>query len=384
MSSELEQRNRELSILNTIAQALNQETNLARALQATLHHVAALCDVKTAWIWLLDEDTNAPYLAAAQNLPPALKDNPAAMDGSAYCYCLDTYQAGNLEGAANINMITCSRLKNLLTGTDGLRYHASIPLYAHGRALGMMNVVSMDMQELAQDHLRLLYTIGDLLSIAVERMRLFEQSSQLGAIEERNRIARDFHDTIAQGLTGIILQLETADALLDVDQKARARDIVQQALVAARQNLDEARRSVLDLRAAPLEGKTLSEAVEHLAQRYSEAAQWQLEMSLGENRTLPKRVEMGLFRITQEALNNIQQHANAEKVTLHLTTTPTTVSLCIVDNGVGFDIETSINDRLGLVGIRERVHLLHGNLSVSSDVGSGTALHIEIPLEKNQ
>ncbi len=130
-TDKLRRRNRELSILNAIAQSLNREVDLDRALQAAMAQVADLLDLQTGWIWLLHEETQAAYLAAALNLPPALADNPARMEG--WCYCLDTYQKGDLEGAANVNVVTCSRLKNLVDGTDGLRYHASIPLYAHDK-----------------------------------------------------------------------------------------------------------------------------------------------------------------------------------------------------------------------------------------------------------
>lgn len=101
-----------------------------------------------------------------QNLPPALVHNPSLMEGD--CYCLRTYREGDLEGAANVNVVTCSRIKNLVDGTDGLRYHASIPLYASDNTrLGVLNVASEDWRELSAEDLRLLYTVGDLLSIAV-------------------------------------------------------------------------------------------------------------------------------------------------------------------------------------------------------------------------
>jgi two-component system NarL family sensor kinase len=128
-------------------------------------------------------------VAAAQNLPPALANNPQRMEGD--CYCLDTFRAGDLEGAANVNVITCTRLKGLVDGTAGLRAHASVPLYAHGKRLGVLNVVSGDWRELSAEELRLLYTVGDLVGIAIERARLFAASTQIGALEERNRLARE-------------------------------------------------------------------------------------------------------------------------------------------------------------------------------------------------
>ncbi len=223
-TEKLQRRNRELSILNTIAEALNRENDLDRALQTTLEQVAKLFDLQTGWIWLMEGDT--PYLAIALHLPPALIEHPELMDGEEYCHCLDTYKRGDLSGAANVNIVTCTRLKGLIGDTDGLRYHASIPLYAHGKKLGMLNVVSKDWDKLSPDDLKLLYTIGDLLSIAIERARLFSESIQFGAAEERNRLAREIHDTLAQGLTAIALQLEAADALLE-SGKSRGKIVLQ-------------------------------------------------------------------------------------------------------------------------------------------------------------
>jgi two-component system NarL family sensor kinase len=272
-TEKLQQRNHELSILNTIAEALSREVDLDRAMHTTLEQVAELFDLQTGWIWLMDDEK--PYLAISQNLPPALKNHPELMNGEKYCHCLDTYKRGDLSGAANINIVLCTRLQGLLGGTDGLRFHASIPLYAHGKKLGMLNVVSKDWDKLSAEDLKLLYTIGDLLSIAIERTRLFSQSIEFGAAEERTRIAREIHDTLAQGLTAIALQLESADVLLENDaQIDRARQLVQQALVLTRSNLEEARRSVQDLRAAPLEGRQLADALKTLCDEY--AQRWDL------------------------------------------------------------------------------------------------------------
>jgi len=376
----LKQRNRELSILNTITEALNRSVDLDETLRVTLAQVADLFDLQTAWVWLLREGTGESYLAAAQNLPPALTKKPERMEGP--CYCLDTYNSGDLDGAANVNIITCSRLKWLSEGTGGLRYHASIPLYAHGKKLGVLNVASGDWRELSPEDLRLLYTIGDLLSIAIERARLFQRSVQLGASDERNRLAREIHDTLAQGLAGIALQLETADALLDGQAApAKIQHYVQYALKMTRASLEEARRSVLDLRAAPLENHTLAEALRALAESYQ--SKWNMKVifsATGQNHPLPVQVETGLYRVAQEALTNAQKHANAQKIILRLVTTLDHIQLTIADDGQGFDPEKLIQGRFGLVGLNERVKLLGGQFHLQSSPGEGTQVEAIVPL----
>ncbi len=379
-TDQLKQRNRELLILNHIAEALNQKVDLSQALQTALAQAAELLGLRTGWVWLLREETGDSYLAAAQNLPPALANAPHRMEGR--CYCLDTYRAGDLNGAANVNVVTCSRLKSLVDGTEGLRYHASIPLYAHGKQLGVMNVASPDWRELSPDDLRLLYTIGDLLSIAIERARLFERSVQFGAIEERNRLAREIHDTLAQGLAAIALHLETADALLETDKPGTAQQTIHQALSLTRKNLEEARRSVLDLRAAPLEGRSLPEALATLAQEWAEKGSLALDVTLtGQYHPLPVRVEVGLFRMAQEAFTNVVKHAHAQHLTVKLVITPDRARLVVEDDGQGFDADNIPKGRYGLTGINERTRLLNGDLMLESCPGEGTRLTISVPVE---
>lgn len=374
----LRQRNHELSILNTIAAALNEEVDLTRALHTALAQVAELLGLETGWVFLLDADCK-PYLAAAQNLPPALAEHPRRMGGT--CTCLDEYDNCELDAPVNI---TCSRLKNLVEGTHGLRVHASIPLVARGEHLGLLNVASTDWDDLCADNLRLLSTVGDLVSMAVERARLFNASVELGAAQERNRLARELHDTLAQGLSAITLQLETADALLENGSSARARQALDRALAAARANLEDVRRSVLDLRAAPLEGRTLSEA---LAALCAESSQKKLpvifEQSEG-RRPLPARVEIGLYRVAQEAITNAKRHAHASCICVQLITAPHQVELVVEDDGCGFDPDHIAPGHYGLIGLNERVRLLGGRVELCSTPGEGTWLEVVVPLEGHE
>lgn len=370
----LRRRNRELTILKAIAEALNASVELEESLSVTLGLVAEWSGLRTGWVWLLDPVTAEPVLAAARDLPPGLADHPRRMEG--WCYCLRTFRDGDLRGAANVNVLTCSRLQWLEEGTEGLRFHASVPLYAHGRKVGVLNVASTEWRELSPEELRLLHTVGDMLGIAVERARLYERSILAGALEERNRLAREIHDTLAQGLSAIALRLDTVDALLEtgVDGE-RVEALVAEALEITRANLEEARRTVLDLRAAPLEGRTLADALRELVVAEPLA---HLDVE-GADRSLPARVEVGLFRIAQELLSNVSHHANANTVQVRLYANTENVTLTVEDDGTGFDPEARAADRFGLTGINERVRLMGGTLSIDSTPGAGTRVRVEVP-----
>jgi two-component system NarL family sensor kinase len=389
----------DVEVLNEIAGALNASVSITTSLDATLARVAHLLGLRAGWVWLLDEATGEPYLAAAQNLPAALADYPRRMEGN--CFCLTALARGELRDAANI--VTCSRLQWLSEGTAGLRFHASIPLQARGKTLGVMNLASTEWRELSTRELRLLHVIGDMLGVAIERSRLFERSTRAGASEERNRLAREIHDTLAQGLAATTLQLETVDALLDTDPRrmtpddvARTRAAVRRALQLTRQSLEDARRSVLDLRPAPLEGRTLAEALRALCQeRSDDDAPPRIRFHARDgSRPLSARLEAGLYRIAQEALANALRHAAARNIAVSLASDPEMITLTIEDDGCGFETDGCTfevclhaprpEDRsahFGVVGMYERARLLGGKLILQSTPGQGTRVQAIVPLE---
>jgi two-component system NarL family sensor kinase len=430
----LAQQYRELEILNEIAGALNESVSLADSLGATLSRVAEFLNLQAGWVWLFNETTGQPYLAAAQNLPAALAEYPERMAGS--CYCLGAFRRGALRNAANV--FACSRLEWLTEGTAGLRFHASVPLHARGKRLGVMNVASTEWRELSTCELRLLHTIGEMLGVAIERSRLFEQSARTGATEERNRLAREIHDTLAQGLAATALQLETVDALLeldptriDEDDLARARAAVRRALQLTRQNLDDTRRSVLDLRPAPLEGRSLVDALRALCQELTQdqrrhdagtSANGAVHsadtghptdtshpaavghssnpspridfQARGETRPIPARLEAGVYRIAREALANALRHAAATNIVVQLVITAERIQLIVEDDGRGFETDgysfdlcanaPQTDDRaahFGVAGMYERARLLDGELTLQSAPGEGTRVEAVIPLE---
>jgi two-component system NarL family sensor kinase len=269
-----------------------------------------------------------------------------------------------------------------VAGKNELQCHASIPLYADDRKLGILNVASRDWRRLSEDDLNLLYTVGALVSLAIERTRLAAASAQLATLEERNRLARTIHDTLAQSLAAISIQLETADALADGNGNSRLADTVRRALTLTRSTLDEARRSVMDLRAAPLDGRTLTQALRALAddletdqERLTLTVRW-----LGGERAIPAAVEMGFYSIAREALTNVARHARATRAGVLLTGERGRLRMRIEDDGVGFDPAQVPAGRFGLVGMSERARLLGGTLEVTSSVGDGTHIDVDVPV----
>jgi two-component system NarL family sensor kinase len=314
-------------------------------------------------------------------MPPGLIEHSDLMLGE--CYCLTTYEAGDLRGAANVNVVWCTRLGKLHEGSNDLRYHASIPLYADERKLGVLNVASRDWRALSATDLNLLYTIGALVSLAVERTRLAERDARLAASEERNRIARDLHDTLAQSLAAIALQLESADALVERGDADRVAATIRRTLDLTRTALDEARRSVLELRAAPLEGRGLLAAINSLGDELHDRAGNAIVVSVYERgllHGLPAAVEVALYQIAREALTNISRHASALTASVSVERVGDRVLMQIADDGAGFDVATTRSDRFGLVGMSERARLLGGELRIASSLGGGTTIEVDVPL----
>jgi two-component system NarL family sensor kinase len=238
-SDALLQRNRELFILNHIAETLNRTSDIQTALDDTLASVVELMGLQTGWIFLLD-DAGKLYTAAYHELPPALEYPGPAWCGG--CSCNSLFKSGELHTAVNI--VQCSRLAEVEGDRRGLEFHACAPLHSEDRMLGILNVASPGWDVFTPDTLLLLSAVGAQLGTAIERSRLSHQAVVLAALEERNRIAREIHDTLAQGLAAITLHLEAAQALAEIKPET-ARHKIAQALNLARTSLHEARRSVL-------------------------------------------------------------------------------------------------------------------------------------------
>ncbi|GAB3963578.1 sensor histidine kinase [Actinoallomurus acanthiterrae] len=209
------------------------------------------------------------------------------------------------------------------------------------------------------------------------RAELAEVSREAGVMAERERMAAEIHDTLAQGFTSILMLLQAADAYVLRDPEA-ARRQVGLAARTARENLAEARALVAALPPAPLGESSLDEAVGRLAERLREEVGVTADYTLaGEPRRLTAGAEVVLLRVAQESLANVRKHAKADRVEVGLAYAAESVRLEVRDDGVGFTPGASSG--FGLHGMRERVGQVGGTLDVRSEPGAGTAVVVEVP-----
>jgi signal transduction histidine kinase len=219
-------------------------------------------------------------------------------------------------------------------------------------------------------------------TLACQLRRLSRQSRQAAVMAERNRMARDIHDTLAQGFTGIILQLEAIEEALSQGLFAKAKEFVARAAALARDSLQEARHSVQALRPQTLMENDLREALQHLTRKMTADTGVRAKFDVtGHAPELPQEWEENLLRIGQEVLTNVLRHAQARNFNARLAFEDRQIHLTLSDDGKGFD-PAARHEGFGLRGMRERVETMGGRLSIQSANGQGCTISIVLPLPK--
>jgi two-component system, NarL family, sensor histidine kinase YdfH len=220
--------------------------------------------------------------------------------------------------------------------------------------------------------------------LAAAHLQLGEYAAQvedLTLAAERQRMARELHDTLAQGLAGLILQLEASRSQLDQGRSARAGEIIDQAMARARSTLHEARQVIGDLRAPQDAVNDLGLAIRREAERFSLATGIPCAVEITLSTPLPPRINEHAARVVAEALSNVAQHAQASQVWVNAVQGAAGVEITVRDDGVGFAAGAAgpQGGHYGLVGMRERARLAGGELAVASAPGQGTTVRLNLP-----
>jgi PAS domain S-box-containing protein len=255
-----------------------------------------------------------------------------------------------------------------------------VPMLIAGRVSGFIGIRFSLRRGFRQEEIELTRALAHQATLAIQLTHLSAQSRQSAVMAERNRMARDIHDTLAQGFTGVIVQLEAAGEAMSQSRTARVSDHLDQAGELARESLREARRSMQALRPQALEGKQLSEALRDLVKKMTAGTTVKAEFtSQGEQQKLPPEWEANLLRIGQEVLTNVLRHARASEFNVLLVFDSRAIRLNLRDDGCGFDPKRR-HEGFGLQGMRERAEGMGGQLSIESANGKGTMISIVLPL----
>jgi signal transduction histidine kinase len=353
---ELRARNDELVALNALAASLTRSLDSGLILQDALDAVRAIHPMQCGRGYVMEGDR----LNAASSWPPGA----APVDG------LDAVAA---EAVHRNRPMRRAAAKGTLLGW---------PLATRQGSVGALAVLTEQAPKLGTR--RLLQAVADQVALALRTSRLSAAGRDHAVLEERTRLAREIHDTLAQQLTGIVIQLEAAGTLIERGS-SRAGQSVQIARDLARSALQEARRSVWNLRPAPLSATGLLGAIQR------EAEAWEARTGIParvRTRSVPPRPalhpagEVALLRVVQEALSNVANHAHATRVDITIRSDRGELVVSVRDNGQGFDpsAERPREDCFGLDGMRERVRSAGGTLSLVAAPGSGTDVTARIPL----
>jgi signal transduction histidine kinase len=254
--------------------------------------------------------------------------------------------------------------------SKGVQAVLRVPLFLGDEFRGVLTLRLPHSRQLSADETELAAAFGNQAVLAMELSRLTESARAAAVSGERNRLARDFHDTLAQGLATIILHLETA---VSVCVSPAARPHIAAATDLARDSLIEARRSIRALRPAGLDGRGLEDALTDVTNRLARLSLATLRIEThGTRRRIPGDVEEALLRIGSEAITNATKHASAHAIDVELTFEDQAVRVAVRDDGIGFDSTGAGHRRVGLSSMRERAHSIGAALTIASEPGGGT------------
>ncbi len=369
-------RTKELATLNAIAAQVSHSLDLNQILNDALDEILEAMEVETGQAFRLEEETQTLIPIAHRGLSEAFVEHTARLP-----------LAASLAGQAAEQLRPIVRalfdypeneLRDLLK-REGLQLLISVPLIAQGRAVGAINLGSRKLRVVSLEELSLLASIGHQIGVAVDNARLYEQAQQLAVVKERNRLARDLHDSVTQALYGVTLYAEAAGRQLLTGDLDTVADHLCEIRDTAQESLREMRLLIFELRLPVLRSEGLAAAVQARLEAVEAKVGLETELRVEGHGRLSPEVEEGLYRIAQEALNNTLKHAHATNVSVLLQYNHRTVILEIADNGIGFDPATAREQGgFGLRGIEERTARLGGNLSIQSSSGQGTLVRVEV------
>jgi PAS domain S-box-containing protein len=351
-----------------------------------LSTIGRLLGAQSVILWLLNESNDSLVLRAwaeGTNFakvdpehpfiknPPSWKEDPGLRElffSGAPVACEDVEN----------DPYTSTELREYLE-SGGTKKFLRIPTLVGGRVKGFIGIRHGDRPPYRPEEIELAQALAHQAMLAIQLNEFAEQSRQAAVLDERNRLARDIHDTLAQGFTGVIVQLEALEDAIACCRRKEANEHLRRAGELARQSLNEARRSVHALRPQALQRGNFWEALKGIVKNTTAGTGLHTTFSLrGKLRNLPQYWQENLLHIGQEALTNSLKYAHPRNFETRLIFNTKELRLELRDDGDGFKVKAR-HDGFGLAGMRERVEQMGGHLTISSTRGKGTKIAVTLP-----
>ncbi|TAK21494.1 MAG: GAF domain-containing protein [Chloroflexota bacterium] len=368
-----------LNSLREVVESVSAELDLRPLLDKVVRHAVQLMGADGGTVSLIHPHTGEARLNSLYGLPSDLLDTIVPPDTGLVGQVLATRAPVSVD--RYFDLPRPHEHPSLATVRAGV----AVPIWWQDALIGVFALFTRDPERrFVQTDIDTLATFAKHAAIAITNARLYEESQRLAIAEERNRMAREIHDTLAQGLIGIILQLELAE--LDSGLSDSVRQRIGRSIQLARENLAEARRTMLDLRAAALEGRSLTQALERLVFDVGRELGVKAEFrGPPADERFSARIETAVYRIAQEAIANVRKHAGASRLDVELAPRDNHLNLTIQDDGRGFDPTNgrreTVSSGFGLRSMNERASLVGGRLTVASRPGGGTRVDLLVPME---
>jgi PAS domain S-box-containing protein len=377
----------QLQALSRTLDALATETDPDRTLEHVLRTITAQLDADSDSVWLKDSDSGLMVFKFGledgrfkTKSEPAIAAITPSMPVQAFAPWYEILRTGKPSVMEDVREGPEFpwRAHVLARGIVTILW---IPILIAGSVEGVIGVRFARKRTFRPQDLELAQSLANQAMLAIQLARLSARSRQTAVIEERNRMARDIHDALSQGFTGVILHLEAAGEAISRHRAEVVSAHLRSAGEIARDGLREARRSVRALRPLALDEKNVAEALEGLVGKLTAGTSVQAKFALeGEPQELPTEWDANILRIGQEVLTNVLRHARATELEVQLVFGDAEVRLKMSDNGCGFN-SAGKHEGFGLRGIAERVEKMGGQLSIQSASGAGSSISVVLPLQ---
>ena len=366
-------RTRALSTLNAIAHVISQSLDLDQILDAALVMVLETFRMDTGVIYLKDIKTGKIQIARHMGVPESLH---FVLNGG-------PISSQIIDRGEEIIITDLSESRNIPPEVISAGYHTavSVPLTAKGEVRGVLIIASLQRHNFTQEDIDLLSSIGRQIGVAIANAQLYQHSQQLAVVEERQRLARDLHDSVTQSIYGASLYAKAALGQLSKGNLDVLPEYLQELQTTTQAALAEMRLLIYELRPLALDEAGLVATLRSRLQAVEARAGLNVDFQAGEIGSLPSKIEECLYRIAQEALNNSLRYANAHSIKVLLACHDHDVTLEIYDDGVGFEPE-AVHGKggMGLPTMQERAKKMGGDFLITSKPGEGTVVRVTLPV----